>query len=50
MPDEAVNDPLCQTLLDPWEPTGPIPLDGVLERHRLGPLLTAFFALIIGFV
>ncbi len=50
MSDEAVNDPLYQTLPDPWEPTGPIPLDGVLERHRFGPLLTAFFALIIGLV
>ncbi len=38
------------TLPDAWEPSASIPLDGVLERHRFGPLLTAFFALVAGLV
>ena len=50
MSDEALSDPVYETLPDPWERAAPIPLDGVLERHRFGPLLTAFFALIIGLV
>ena len=50
MSDEAVNDPLYQTLPDPWERTGPIVLNGLLERQKFGPLLIAFFALILGFI
>ena len=45
-----MDDPGYQTLPDPWERAAPIPLDGVLERHRFGPLVTAFFALLIGLV
>ncbi len=45
-----MDDPGYNTLPDPWERAAPIPLDGVLERHRFGPLVTAFFALFIGFV
>ncbi len=50
MSDAALSDPVYETLPDPWERAAPIPLDGVLERHRFGPLLTSFFALIIGLV
>ena len=45
-----MDDPGYNTLPDPWERAAPIPLDGVLERHRFGPLMTAFFALFIGLV
>ena len=45
-----MDDPGYNTLPDPWERAAPILLDGVLERHRFGPLVTAFFALFIGFV
>lgn len=37
-------------LVDPWAPSSPIPLNGVLERHRFAPLLSAFLALIVGLV
>lgn len=50
MSDPFINDPAHATLPDPWERGAPIPLDGLLERHRFGPLLTAFFALLIGLV
>ncbi len=46
MPD--ASSPAYAALPDAWEPSPPIPLDGVLERHRFGPLLTAFFALVAG--
>ncbi|HMB89769.1 MAG TPA: type II CAAX endopeptidase family protein [Rhodothermales bacterium] len=37
-------------LVDPWAPSSPIPLNGVLERNRFAPLLTAFLALIVGLI
>lgn len=39
-----------QTLPDPWERRGPIPLDGVLERNRFHPLLVSLFALLIALI
>lgn len=49
MSDAVFSDPVYETLPDPWERGAPIPLNGVLERHQFGPLVTAVFALIIGF-
>jgi len=37
-------------LEDPWERSAPIPLDGLLERNRFNPVLTAFLALILGMI
>ena len=31
-------------------PNGPIPLNGLLERHQVPPLFTAVFGLILAFV
>ncbi len=39
-----------QTLPDPWERSGPILLDGVLERNRFHPLLVSFFALLLAMI
>ncbi|MFQ5571957.1 MAG: type II CAAX prenyl endopeptidase Rce1 family protein [Rhodothermales bacterium] len=49
MPDTPSTDNHA-TLADPWEHIASIPLNGLLERNRFGPLLTAFFALFVGFV
>ncbi len=49
MSDLTSSDSAYQTLPDPWESTGGVLLDGVLERNRYSPLLVAFFALLIGF-
>lgn len=47
MATPVVNDPISTTLPDPWERAASIPLDGVLEENRYGPLVTSFFALIL---
>ena len=37
-------------LIDAWEPRRPIPLDGVLERNKYPPLLTALIGLVLVFI
>ena len=39
-----------ETLPDPWERSGSILLDGVLERNRFHPLLVVFFALLLALI
>ena len=49
MPDAFSQDPYPTTLQDPWDPNGPIPLNGVLERQQFSPLFTVAFALLLAF-
>ncbi|WP_457651312.1 CPBP family glutamic-type intramembrane protease [Rhodocaloribacter sp.] len=42
--------PTPPVLLDAWEPRRPIPLDGVLERNKYPPLLTALLGLVLVFI
>ncbi len=37
-------------LIDAWEPRRPIPLDGMLERNKYPPLLTALIGLVLVFI
>lgn len=42
--------PTHPVLLDAWDPRHPIPLDGVLERNKYPPLLTALLGLVLVFI
>lgn len=50
MPENTEPAVVPEQLTDPWERYVAIPLNGVLERNQFPPLLTAFLALILGFL
>ncbi len=47
---EGLTTYAAEALADPWEENPPILLDGVLERQRFAPVLTALLALVGAFI